>query len=129
MVDILKENFLLKINNIDLSHNISSYVLEEYDIQTANTGRNEAGDTNYERVKSDEPKLSIKWTHCDSAFKNKIKSATADGVIYITFVDDDGGEDFAANKKFYRGNRRFTMTSDINDVILWDIECNFVGME
>jgi hypothetical protein len=21
------------------------------------------------------------------------------------------------------------MTSDINDVILWDIECNFVGME
>lgn len=101
------DTFMVKINNVDVSKFITSYVINEYDITTSDTGMNDAGVTQIEYVRKDKVKVSITWSDIDSTYLQRIRNAISNGTFNAEVVDGDYAQKITCDA--YRGDRTITM--------------------
>lgn len=113
------DTFMVKINNVDVSKFITSYVINEYDITTSDTGMNDAGITQIEYVRKDKVKVSITWSDIDSTYLQLIRNAISNGTFSAEVVDGDYRQSITCDA--YRGDRTITMKrNSVTNKPEWD---------
>lgn len=118
--------FMVKVNGVDLSKNLTKYVINDYDITSADTGMNDAGVTILEYVRKDKIKVQLEWKDIDSTYMKRIKDAFASGTITAEVVDGDYKESVTCNA--YRGDRTRTMKRNGNNKPEWDFSVSIIEL-
>lgn len=118
--------FIVKINGVDVSKYLTSYTINKYDITTADTGMNDAGDTQIEYVKKDKLKAQFKWSDINSTYYHKIEKTIENGTITAEIVIGDNKESITYDA--YRGDRTITMKRDVNNKPEWDYTFSIIGL-
>ena len=124
--EYITDVFMVEINGVDLSKNLTSYVINTYDITTEDTGMNDAGVTQIEYVRKDKVKVQLTWSDINSTYKSKIKKAINNGTFEAKIVTGDEKEYISCNA--YRGDRIETMKRNGNNKPEWDYTFSIIEL-
>lgn len=102
----------------------TKYKPPNFDLDSEDTGRNEEGKMQRDRVRNDIFKLELEWKSITSSQLATIKAAIRPVSFEVTFPTEVG----IVTKTMYAGDRNIEMTkyNDDYNKIRWDISCNFM---
>lgn len=114
---------MINIDGVDLP-TPSSYKLLESDLDSSDTGRNELGILQRDRIRADIYKAEVGFDGIPSESLSTIKAATRPAQFQATVIDETG----AITKTMYAGDRNIEMIKYDNDYnkIRWNISFNLV---
>lgn len=113
---------MITINGVGLP-TPSSFKLPQFDLDSGDTTRNEAGYMQRDRVRQGIYKIELEWKGIKSVDANKILNAIKPSAINVTFPTTSG----VKTKRMYAGDRnvsiaRYFKTSDVR----WDVSFNLI---
>lgn len=114
---------MINIDGVDLPAPIK-FKPPNSDIDSSDTGRNEIGVTQRDRIRQAVYKLELAWKNLSSSDLHLIKTAIKPSKFKVTFPSEVG----FISKTMYSGDRDIDMVaynSDFNK-ILWDISFNLI---
>lgn len=114
---------MITINGVDLP-SPSTFKMPKSDLDSEDTGRNELGILQRDRIRQGVFKLELEWKGITSSQLHLIESAIEPASLRVTFPTPIGMQ----TKTMYVGDRNIEMVkySDDFDKIRWDISFNLI---
>ena len=99
---------LLTINGLDCSDMLTTYNINAYDLQDADSGDGQNGYTYYNLVRADKFQLELGWEAITETYKNQILNAIA-GCSEIPVGFSYAGVGIDKHISCYRGDRKLEL--------------------
>lgn len=114
---------MITIDGADLP-SPSSYKIPRSDLDSGDTGRNELGVLQRDRIRQGIYKIELEWNGITSSELHLIESAVEPEELNVTFPSPVG----PISKKMYAGDRNAEMVKYNNDYnnIIWKLSFNLV---
>lgn len=114
---------MITIDGVDLPAP-TSYKMPRSDLDSSDTGRNELGQLQRDRIRQGIYKIELEWKAITSPDLYKIESAVEPAEINVTFPTPIGMQ----TKKMYAGDRQAEMVKHNEDFdkIRWNISFNLI---
>ena len=114
---------MITIDGVDLP-SPSSFKIPRSDLDSGDTGRNELGVLQRDRIRQGIYKIELEWKGINSSELHLIESAIEPAEVNVTFPTPTG----MATKKMYAGDRNVEMImyDDNFDKIRWNISFNLI---
>lgn len=113
---------LVSIDGVDLP-TPSTYRPPQFDLDSGDTGRNELGVMQRDRIRQGIYRLELEWKAINSSKLATIKAATQPDKFEVTFYTEAG----YVTKTMYAGDRNIEMARGfIESDIRWNVSCNLI---
>lgn len=114
---------MINIDGVDLP-SPSVFKIPQSDLDSSDTGRNELGILQRDRIRQGIYKIELEWKGINSSELHLIESAIEPAELNVTFPTPTG----MATKKMYAGDRNVEMImyDDNFDKIRWNISFNLI---
>lgn len=113
---------MISINGVGLP-TPSSFKLPQSDLDSGDTGRNEAGYLQRDRIRQGIFKIELEWKAIKQSDADKILNAIKPSAVNVTFPTTSG----MATKKMYAGDRDVSIARYWKkDDIRWDVAFNLI---
>ncbi|GFN35383.1 DUF6711 family protein [Tepidimicrobium xylanilyticum] len=114
---------MITIDGVDLP-SPSVFKIPRSDLDSGDTGRNELGVLQRDRIRQGIYKIELEWKGINSSELHLIESAIEPAELNVTFPTPTG----MATKTMYAGDRNVEMLKydEISDKIYWNISFNLI---